>query len=150
MRQESGFTLTELVITLSIIAVIAAFFSLRTPTTTPFSITGASQNLLSDIRYTQVLSMSFNDNFQINFNASNYAILNPDGSPFNHPDTGTSPIALPTGISLSTTLSTIKFNPFGTPLNASDIPLTGVTTITLTSASTTQTILVNPQTGFAQ
>ena len=149
MHREKGFTLTELVVTLILITIIATFFSIRVPSTAAFSLDGIVSNLLGDIRFTQILSMSFNDKFQIKFNTNNYAILNPDGTPYSHPDTGTTAVSLPSGLSLSASTSTIKFNGRGMPLNSSNVPLTTITTLTITSGSATRSILINPQTGFA-
>jgi prepilin-type N-terminal cleavage/methylation domain-containing protein len=144
-----GFTLAEFVVTLLVISIIAVVISIRQPATAAFSVDTASDALLKDIRFTQVLSMSFNANYQIQFNATNYQILTPTGGAYQHPDGQVATINLPQGVSLSSPQSKIIFDDLGTPLDASSTPLAASITLTLSSGSDTRQISITPQTGFA-
>lgn len=134
MRRMTGFTLIELIATILVIGILSAFISIRTPSTTTFSLSSFTEQIRRDIRYTQTLALSLNSNYSIIFTATNYTInpLPSDAARFY-------PVPIPTGITVSPS-STITFNSMGAPQSAS--------TITISDGVVTNTLTISPETGF--
>ena len=128
---SKGFTLIELIVVMIIIAVLAVYVVMRTPSTSLYGQSYVSEQIRRDIRYTQSLAMSLNMNYSIIFSTNSYTI-----SP--NPPTGTYTITMPSGVTLSP--GSITFNSMGAPAAASSVTISG------TGASTTLTIAA--ETGF--
>ena len=136
MRRTSGFSLIELILALSIVAVLTVVAGVRWRGDILSLDAGAGQ-LLQDIRYTQALSMSRGGGYGIvRLGGNFYEIRKPDGTPF-EPE----PIRLK---SLSISLFNIQFNGRGAPINVADAD------INLSQGEETITLRVTGQTGTVQ
>jgi MSHA pilin protein MshC len=130
--RSKGFTLFEFIVVMILVSILAAYASIRTPSTTVFSQSSVTEQIKRDIRYTQTLAMSLNTSYRIIFSTNSYTI-----SPTT-PD-GVYTVNMPSGITLSP--GTIIFNATGAPISAASV------TITATGGGST-TISVSAETGF--
>lgn len=155
-KRSTAFTLIELIVVVAIISILATIAVTRWPGSR-INLNAQAQQLASDIRYTQTLSMSRAQDFQLNFlSSSSYSITANDGTPVNNIITGQT-----TTVLLATPATTITLPPTNLPNNlisfdSSGIPYTDSATttalnsaavITLTSGGQTTTITIQPQTG---
>ncbi len=127
----------ELVLTILLISIIAATMMTRFPDEA-INLGAQAQQVASDIRYTQSLSMTRGERHRINFDTSTtYQILTTAGVPVAHP----APITLQPGITWAP-LTSVSFDGKGAPSSASDV------TITLTASNGTQrSVVITRQTG---
>ena len=70
---ERGFTLIELVITLIILSLLAYTVISRWSAST-FDLQAAAEQLIADIRYTQMLAMTRGQRYRINYTSNSYRI----------------------------------------------------------------------------
>ncbi len=133
----------ELVLTILLISILAATTMTLLPDKA-INLGAQAQQVASDIRYTQSLSMTRGERHRINFvTSTTYRILTTAaGTPVAHPATGSSdPITLQPGITLAP-LTSVSFDGKGAPSSASDV------TITLTASDGTQrSVVITRQTG---
>jgi MSHA pilin protein MshC len=153
MRVDRGFTLVELIMVLVLLGIVAVFVIPRTPGKSIEARAQADQ-LASDIRYVQSLSMTHGERYRINFNVAgnSYQLATQVGVAVAHPATGTTaPIALRGGVAFqSTTNSLLVFDGKGTPYSDAatpGTPLAANAVITLRADSDTRTVTVSPETG---
>ncbi len=159
-----GFTLTELIVAMVVVAVIAAIAAPRM-SNDPLVVATQAEQLAADIRYVQSLAMTqattvpSQARYRINFvSASTYTFTKADGTAVPHPLTGsTAAIGLSSGVTMTTNLggSLIGFDGQGIPYTdaAVSVPLgVGATAIiTLTkNPATPRTVTVAPQTGLVR
>jgi prepilin-type N-terminal cleavage/methylation domain-containing protein len=157
LKQGSGFTLIELVVTLVVVSLLALFVSTNT---TLYQLQGinasaAAEQIANDIRYTQALAMTKGQRFywtkisstsyQINSAAGTAALLSG----------GTTTVTLTGGASLGTLSnlpnSLVAFDGTGTPYTTSSSPgtvLSAQASIPVTSAGETRTVVITPGTGM--
>jgi prepilin-type N-terminal cleavage/methylation domain-containing protein len=131
MKQHNqGFTLIELITVLILISVIAAYATMRTPSSATYNLTSVAEQLRRDIRLTQTLATSLNTTYTITLLADSYSI-----SPT--PPTGAVAVTMPSGVTLTPT--TLSFNSMGAPSGAASITVTatGAPSITITVAAET-------------
>ena len=162
----AGFTLTELVMVLAVVAIISAIAVSRM-SNDPLVVATQAEQLATDIRYLQSLAMtqaattSAQARYRINFvSASTYTFTRADGTAEPHPLTGsTAATALSSGVTMSlppTNLgnSLLGFDGQGIPYTdaAVSVPLgVGATaSITLTKNAAVRTVTVAPQTGLVR
>jgi prepilin-type N-terminal cleavage/methylation domain-containing protein len=143
-----GFTLIELVITLVILSILSYTVISRWSAST-FDLQAAAEQLVADIRYTQMLAMTRGQRYRINFTASSYWISDRTNSAtIPEPATNQATMALPGGISLSPS-GILVFDGNGIPYSDAALPGTtaGDTTLSLGDGSETRQILINAETG---
>jgi type II secretory pathway pseudopilin PulG len=150
-----GFTTLELVVVLLIVGILAASLLPRS-TERRISIGAQADQLASDIRYVQSMSMTQGQRYYISLTATTYAFVAVSGAVAqSHPATGsTTPISLASGVTMTippTNLpnSLIAFDGRGIPYtdSAATTLLAANAVITLTGAGGSNTVTVYPQTG---
>ena len=141
IKNNTGFTIVELIVVILLVGIISIFMLPRFFNNAVFAERRTIDELISAIRYTQQLSMSRGENHRLQVNINNYVyqrsnggawttIRNPDGSTGN---------AYPDNINLTAT--TVTFNQLGQP-----VPNTApAQTITVGS----QLITIEVDTGYA-
>ncbi len=144
--RNNGFSVIELVAIMLIIGIIAAVSIPRMVEKQPFDLQKTTDSLLQDMRLTQLLAMSMNETYRIDINTNGHQIFSSSGA-YSHPISGTSQTLAGSGISISPTLS-ISFDLLGTP-NIGGTPLASNQTFTISDSSSTKSILLRAQTGFA-
>lgn len=134
-----GYSMIELVLTILLISIIAVGATTLFPGRS-INLAAQAQQVASDIRYTQSLSMTRGERHRINFATSTtYVILNSAGVAVAHPATGSSaPISLQSGITLAP-LTSVRFDGKGTPSSAP--------TLTLTADGSQRTVTITAGTG---
>lgn len=143
-KQESGFTLIELVMVMVIVGVMSAVAISKYNRNT-FDVGAASGELVQAIRYTQDKSMSHSGatNYQIDITGTGYTVTQ-GGVSIPHPITGVGNYSKTwSDISLDTP-ATLIFDAYGNP--GLDAPLT----ITLSKGSDSDSVTVENVTGFAR
>lgn len=149
-----GFTLFEVVMVVLIMSVLAVVTFVRWPGYS-LNVGAQAQQLASDIRYTQALSMSTGQRYylQITTGSRLYQIKNEAGTAITLPN-GANSVTLGTGISFGTLTnlpsSLIAFDGVGTPYVTTGSPgtaLSATATIPLVSSSLTQTVSISAGTG---
>lgn len=153
-KNDSAFTLLELIVVIAITAILAAVASNLWPGTR-INLNAQAQQLASDIRYTQTISMSRGANYQINFlSSTTYNITDTSGNIVNNPVTGTTITTLLSQTSITRPPSNlpnnlISFDSEGAPYidSSIDTPLSNPAVITLTSGANSTTITIQPETG---
>lgn len=149
-----GLTLIEFVIVIVLVAILAATAMMRTPGDQVVTAAQA-QSLMEDIRHTQILSMTNNTRYRMDFTStSQYRILNSAGAPMIIPSTGTTVAVFPTAISRSLNFSSqyLIFDATGTPYTGTIETDTGTILasnyiITLTGRDSSKQVIVSPSTG---
>ena len=149
MLAHRGFTLIELIVALVILAIISSVVFIRSPSQQSFEVDAWAETLLRDIRYTQILSMSLNRSYRIIFASQRYTIQDENSQPHQHPASELNYIPLPSGMTLSSSQTTVVFDGAGVPRDTGGSELSSNTTITLTAGSESATVNIAPQTGFA-
>jgi len=160
----AGFTLTELVMVLAVVAIISAIAVSRM-SNDPLLVATQAEQLATDIRYVQSLAMTqaatapAQARYRINFvSTSTYTLTMADGTAVPHPVTGS---AAATGLSSGVTMtlpptnlgnSLLGFDGRGIPYTDAPVSvLLGATaTITLTKNAVTRSVTVAPETGLVR
>lgn len=155
MKRNAAFTLIELIIVIVIISVLATIAVTRWPGTR-INLNSQTQQIASDIRYTQTLAMSRAQDYRLNLTATSYSITTGSGAPVNNPITGNTITNLPTAPAITITIpptnlpnNLIAFDSRGTPYTnaTTTTALASAAVITLTSGGNTMTITIQPETG---
>lgn len=153
-KASKGFTLIELLFVVMVLAILAAALIPRSPGILP-ELDAVAEQLASNIRLTQALSMSNGQAFHIQFDESNasYEVLDAD----NNPPEGTEEVDLPSGFTLATNSAIepndlIAFDGKGIPYTDTTVatPLSGNGTITLTAQNESLSVLVRSLTGWTR
>ena len=148
--RDKGFTLVELVTVLVIVAILSLMFVTQWRGLS-VNLAAQADQLVSDIRYIQSLSMTRGQRYRINFSAGGYAFSNAAGTvPVPHPATAANSVPLAGGITLTSTHAFLVFDGNGTPYVNSALPgtaLAGDAVITLSADGESRTVRVSPQTG---
>jgi prepilin-type N-terminal cleavage/methylation domain-containing protein len=160
----AGFTLTELIMVLAVVAVISAIAVSRM-SNDPLLVATQAEQLATDIRYVQSLAMTqaattpAQSRYRINFvSASTYTFTMADGTAVPHPVSGsTAATALGSGVTMTLppaglANSLVGFDGRGIPYTDAAVAtaLGATATITLTKNAATRTVTVAPQTGLVR
>lgn len=142
MNKQDGFTLIELIIMITLLGILSVGVMIMMPSQQRLEADGFASVFLQDLRLTQVLSMSENNSYQLVVGANSYQIFLADGvTPFNHPQTSTSPIVYPSGVTV-TPANTVIFDAMGSPASPASFSVAG--------GGSSTTITVTAQTGLIQ
>lgn len=154
--KENGLTFLELVIVIFITTILAiAFFN--SPTTATLDANSEAQRLASELRYVQLLAMTQETRYRVNFiNTTQYTLTQLNGTTaISHAGLrGGNTITLSPSFNLSTSNLPNNYIVFGTsgePYINNLIPGTALTTpatITITGDDQTASISITPSTGM--
>lgn len=151
---SSGFTLLELIVTITVISILSYAVYVRLPTQSTFELNTAITALKYDIRLTQVLATSLNRRYRIVISANSYDIQDESSVPYFNPSANSTTTTLPSGLELSGSPGTLIFDGLGVPYNGS-VELTSASEYNIKTigstcpSSTCRSIRVEPRTGFA-
>ena len=149
---RNGFTVVEFIVVLVLVSIVAVFAMPRWITSP--NLDAQAQVLLEDLRYTQLLAMTHDQRFRVNFSPpSNYSFSSTSGVTVINPSTGASTTALVSGVTI-TALSNlpnnlIAFDEKGIPYTDSTATTQLATTATITLSRNGMTLVVSivPETG---
>ncbi len=154
-KKQHAFTLVEFIVVIITVSLIALFASSRWIGNSP-NLYAQTQQLLSDIRYTQNLAMTQGVNYYLELTTPNsYSIIDENGNTIPSPSTGANSVSFNSNISYGSITqlphSLIGFDGLGIPYTSSDFTTTLNTTATieLTSNGQNHTISITPGTGWA-
>lgn len=150
--KEKGFSLIDIVATILIISILAYSVAVDwNPTNINVDLDNTTEQLAQDIRFTQTIAISRNQQFRLNLlSATSYNITNSGGVPVSHPLAGTANINLPGNMSMASAglpANYILFDALGIPYTAPGVPLAANATITISVGGANLTITIFPQTG---
>jgi len=151
--KQNGFTIVELIVVITIVAIISVIAVPRFITTP--NLDGQTQQLLSDLRYTQMLAITHGQRFRVNFTSSTtYTITNTSGTAVANPSTNGNTITFTGGVTMSlppTNLpnNLVAFDENGIPYtdSAATTALAANATITLTRNGINRSIVITQKTG---
>lgn len=154
VRYYSGFTLVELMVMLILVAVLAIAVFPRAPSKASLTLAGQAQQLASDLRYVQALSMTRGQRYCLNLAAGGYRMTTNNCSTsagVEHPAGFTFPVVLE-GVGLSWSglpNGLVTFNGKGVPYAdaAATTALAANAVITLNGAEGTMYVCISPVTG---
>jgi type II secretory pathway pseudopilin PulG len=152
--RHAGFTLIEMVMMLILIGILAVVFVPRAPSKGALTFAGQAQQLASDIRYVQTLSMTRGQRHCLNLTSTGYSMTTSNCSTsvgVEHPAGAVFPIALE-GVTLSWTNlpgNLVTFTGKGEPYTdaAAASALAANAVITLNGDGGTGYVCVSPATG---
>lgn len=152
--RHAGFTLIEMVVMLILIGILAVAFVPRAPSQGSLTFAGQVQQLASDIRYVQTLSMTRGQRYCLNFTSSGYSMTTSNCSTsagVEHPAGASFPITL-SGVTLAGSGlpgSLVTFSTKGEPYSdaAATTPLSGTPYIALSGDGGTGYVCITPVTG---
>jgi prepilin-type N-terminal cleavage/methylation domain-containing protein len=146
-----GFTLIELVIAIIILVIIAGAVMLIKWPSSRVELDIKAEQVASDIRYTQSLSMAMNKRYRIYFYTNDYSIKDHNDVSTIHPATHTeNNIPLGSGITFTKppTPNCIAFDGKGAPRDCNTGNLLGDSTVSLADNTKTATITILQTTGY--
>ncbi|EKZ9226506.1 type II secretion system protein [Vibrio vulnificus] len=150
-RAQAGFTLVELIVVILLISIVSAYAASRYIGTGSFSAYAAQEQAISIIRQLQVYRMQSNTtgtyNLSFQLTASGGCLGSTVGC-----DVATTPQAAQSrsdvmrleGVSVSSTMSPIRFDLRGNPLQTDGSALNSVT-ITFTASGESASVCINSQ-----
>ncbi len=149
-----GFTLVELVVVIVLAAILAIALVPRTPTKGGLSLSGQAEQLASDLRYVQTLSMTRGRRYCLNLTTTGYSMTTNDCSTtagVEHPAGLSFPVVLD-GVSLSWTNlpnNLVTFSGKGVPYSdaAATSALSANAVISLSGSDGTRHVCITPETG---
>lgn len=148
-----GFTLIELVVTLLLISILAVSIWPRAPSSESITLNGRAEQLASDIRYVQTLSMTRGSRFCIVISGTGYELQTTSSNTCNsgaanrEPHAGGLAQPIPVCSSCSLTATTVQFDGLGAPANSTGTALASDTVITISDDGGTKTVTISPVTG---
>ncbi len=156
--RSAGFTLTELIVMMLVIAIISAI-ALPRMGNAPVLVSTQAEQLAGDIRYVQTLAMTQGQRYIISFpSATSYRILDSLGLPVVHPVSGSNAaVTLGANVTLALQPTTpagnaLEFDGLGVPYSVTtpatlNGPLTQPATIKLTKDTENRSVTVTQETG---
>src|SRR3990167_285538 len=152
IQSSAGVTMIELVIVILIIGILAVIAVPKWPTSVNLEF--EARRLLSDIRYTQGLSMATGERYRwVKVAANSYQITNEAGTPIIMPSGATQIVLVDQAVfgTLSNLPnSLLAFDSRGVPYTDASIPgtaLAATATISITASGRTRTVSITPETG---
>lgn len=154
-RRVRGFSLIELVVVITLLSVVAAIATPRATESSRIGLLPRAEQLASDLRYAQALSMSNGQRYCVTFAANNYSITTASSN-------CTSTVVTPAGTQ-QMTLQNVTLTLSGLPANyvvfdgkgapyvsagASPTPLASAATLTLAADGSSAILTVVPMTGL--
>src|SRR3990167_2160909 len=143
-----GFTLLELVVTITVMLVILGVMGLQIPAVSAFKSQGFAGVLFHDLSLTRILSITQNQDYQLVIGASSYQIQNQSGVPFQIPGASSATTTYPTGVTVTPAM-TLVFDSTGQPYS-SGTSLTTLLTLTVSVGGVNKTVTITPETGVIQ
>ena len=156
--RSAGFTLTELIVMMLVIAIISAI-ALPRMGNAPVLVSTQAEQLAGDIRYVQTLAMTQGQRYIISFpSATSYRILDSLGLPVVHPVSGSN-AAVTLGANITLALqptlpagNALEFDGLGIPYSVTtpatlNGALTQPATINLTKDAEIRSVTVTQETG---
>lgn len=140
---------------LILVGILAVSMWPRAPSTESITIHGRAEQLASDIRYVQTLSMTRGERFCLRLTNSGYSLNTTDAgnncelATEPHPAGLEQPIAICSGCMSWTNLPAdlVQFNGLGTPYTAPAVTLGGDAVITIAEGGQARTVTISPATG---
>ena len=156
-KNNSGFTIIEIITVLIVMGIITAFAVGRVADNKP-ELIAQKEVLKVHLRYAQSRAMNSNDNYGIISDASGdtYSLFRYNGASvvvIDFPGVGAGPIDLSAlGLSLSIPDNIVCFDSKGIPYTDANTQnlQTGDRTLTLSSGSDSESIIITQNTGFIQ
>ena len=151
-RLSAGFTLTELVIVIALISILAVSVLTQWPGRS-LNLDGLAHQLAGDIRYVQSLSMTRGQRFRIEFSNDRYNMKDQAGATIAHPVVGATDVLLDPAVGLSTTNvpnGYLVFDGKGAPFEDDNLPgdpLAGDAEIELSIGTDARKVVVSRETG---
>jgi len=136
LAEPQGYTMMELIMVVVLIAVVSVSVLPKFFDTSSITVEGAAEMVAADIRYTQELAMSSNDDKKVDFtqDSSTYTLKNSGDIVFRT-------VKLPSGVTVSSASIIFTFNSLGEPTAG------GGSSVTLSAGADTKTITVDSYTG---
>jgi MSHA pilin protein MshC len=128
-KQSTGFTLIELVMVIVILAIISVVVAPRFADNSTFKARGFADQVLATLRFAQKTAIAQHQNVCVALTASTLT-LKIDASCATNlmlPDRQSNVLTAPSGISLSSTVSSLTFNALGQANSGVTITVSGIT-----------------------
>jgi len=151
MNKQSGFTLIELIMVVILLAIVATFASMRFPSQSALQASGFSDVFIQDLQLTAALAISGNQPYRLVITGgTSYQILNQALTPIIFPETGTTTMTIPTGVTITQAggVTAIIFDSMGKPYNQAGTALSAITNFSVNSGTSATTVSVTPETGY--
>jgi MSHA pilin protein MshC len=156
--RQDGFTTFEVIAVIPVIAIVGVVASSRIASKTYYDIAAETQILKANVRYAQFRALSDADadygvnnaTWGISLSGKSYTLQkNGVAATINFPGESSPTHNLPSGTSITTGAGTIiRYNVWGVPVDAANVPLAGDATIGISDGVSTQTVTVTRITGF--
>jgi len=146
---QAGFSLVELVIVIVVVGVMSVYAAARNVSSAEVTLPSQAQKMASDIRHMQTLATAWGRRLSLSVAAGANGVYSVscavsgatpcDVSPVIDPATGSSfSVTVQKGVVLAG--SALYVNSLGQPSDSSGVPIASVTTYTLSSGGSTETI----------
>jgi prepilin-type N-terminal cleavage/methylation domain-containing protein len=146
MRRQRGFTLTEIMVTVAVLGIMAAYAMMKTVTPASMTLSVQARTAADHIRRAQTQAMACRQRMVVTVPSSSVISVASGGSPACLPR---SDYALSHGVEVSG--STLRFNTLGQPVDNAGTPLATATSYTLSfttgGITSTSTVTVEALTG---
>lgn len=151
-NKQNAFTIAEFILVIVLVSIIAVIAVPRWATSP--NLDAQTNQLLSDLRYTQMLAITHGQRFRLNLTLpSSYGITNLAGTAVPNPSTGGNTVTLVTGVTITSLTNLpsnlIAFDEKGIPYTDSGATtaLASNATIRLTANGFNRSIVITPDTG---
>lgn len=155
MKKTHGFTIIELIVVISIVAILAAA-PLIAVNSLNLNLGGQAKQIISDIRYTQSLAMTKGSRYRFRIlSSTTYQVQDSSGTAVSL--NGSTTTTLNSGITFGTSTNLpnnlINFDTKGAPYTDTASPgtaLASTASIVIRNSLTTLTMSISPSTGYVQ